>query len=315
MLLLVELLLAAACTFTIVGQIPYPSTIFLLAAQFPLQYLIVQIPCLIVLALRKRWPIVAVGAAISLINLLPLAPLVLPLSAEKGKGETLRILQMNLDYSNLNHQAAIDIIRKTDPDLVLFEELTVPWQMALAPTLRDYPYCITAVRNDPLGIGAYSKRPINNQGAVYWHFNAPQLIFNTTLSGKPISFVHVHLELPSGNQTRELRDLAQLRQFMPKTVVIAGDFNTASWTSPFRKFLKNANLRDSQQGQGFDPTWPSNLNNTTILGYVGPLIGWLLKVPIDHYLISPDLVVLKRQVEQPFGSDHRPVFIELQRTN
>jgi endonuclease/exonuclease/phosphatase (EEP) superfamily protein YafD len=313
MLLFVELLLAAACTFTIVGQIPYPSSIFLLAAQFPLQYLIVQIPSIIVLAFARRWALFAIGLAIAFVNVVTLMPLFVPQPHRAGDGETLRILQMNLDYANLDRQAAIDCVKRNNPDMVMFEELTVPWQLALEPHLKDYPHRILTVRNDPLGIGTYSKRPITNPAAVYWHFNAPQLIFNSKLNGKPLSFVQVHLELPSATQTRELRDLAQVRRFLPGTVVMVGDFNTVTWTSPFRKFLRNANLRDTQAGRGFVPTWPSNLGTTTILGPIGPLIGGLLKVPIDHCLISPDLVVLKRRVGQSFGSDHFPVLIELQR--
>jgi endonuclease/exonuclease/phosphatase (EEP) superfamily protein YafD len=67
----------------------------------------------------------------------------------------------------------------------------------------------------------------------------------------------------------------------------------------FRDFLATTGLKDSRVGFGWQPTWPTG--------------SMSLRIPIDHVLVEPDLVVLERQVGPDIGSDHLPVRVRLKR--
>jgi endonuclease/exonuclease/phosphatase (EEP) superfamily protein YafD len=57
------------------------------------------------------------------------------------------------------------------------------------------------------------------------------------------------------------------------------------------------NLRDSQLGFGVQPSFPT--------------FSWAIRIPIDHCLVSPEVVVLDRKLAPSVGSDHFPVMVEL----
>ena len=80
-------------------------------------------------------------------------------------------------------------------------------------------------------------------------------------------------------------------------VVVAGDLNTTPWSPYFREFLKRSGMRDSRRGFGVQATWPDNLGSAGI--------------PIDHALVSDGVYVQDRRVGLPFGSDHRPIIVDL----
>jgi endonuclease/exonuclease/phosphatase (EEP) superfamily protein YafD len=58
-------------------------------------------------------------------------------------------------------------------------------------------------------------------------------------------------------------------------------------------------LRDTRAGFGIQASWPTQI----------PPLG----IPLDHCLVSPELVVLDRRLGPAVGSDHRPVILELAR--
>ena len=80
--------------------------------------------------------------------------------------------------------------------------------------------------------------------------------------------------------------------------MLVGDLNCTSWTPAFAELERISGLRDSRKGFGVQPTWPSNLPG--------------LRIPIDHFLVSPSLAVRNRFVGPAVGSDHFPVVIELE---
>jgi endonuclease/exonuclease/phosphatase (EEP) superfamily protein YafD len=80
-------------------------------------------------------------------------------------------------------------------------------------------------------------------------------------------------------------------------VIVAGDFNATPFSPIFRKVIKISGLKDSREGFGWQPSWPT---------YV-PLL-WL---PIDHILVSSEIQVHNRATGSFIGSDHYPVFADL----
>ena len=85
-----------------------------------------------------------------------------------------------------------------------------------------------------------------------------------------------------------------------ESVIVAGDFNTAPWSSPFRKLLRLTNMRNTNAGYGMQSTW--NSNSPTFL-----------RMPIDHILCSRKFKVTFRKVGGDVGSDHLPVLATLRK--
>ena len=50
------------------------------------------------------------------------------------------------------------------------------------------------------------------------------------------------------------------------------------------------------KGYGFQPSWPAN--------------NRLLRIPIDHVLHSPEIVIHDRVIGSTVGSDHFPVLVD-----
>ena len=94
-----------------------------------------------------------------------------------------------------------------------------------------------------------------------------------------------------------LQEIADLISEENCDVILAGDLNAAPWTAVFDK-LRAVGLKDSSEGKGLQFTWPSM---------------WLsfMRIPLDHILISKNVVVLERRTLGYNGSDHFPVFVRL----
>ena len=78
--------------------------------------------------------------------------------------------------------------------------------------------------------------------------------------------------------------------------MLLGDLNATPWSPAFRSLLRNSDLRDSRQGFGIHSTWPSGT--------------WIMRVPLDHILVSGQVAVHSRVVGPDVGSDHRGVVVE-----
>jgi endonuclease/exonuclease/phosphatase (EEP) superfamily protein YafD len=50
------------------------------------------------------------------------------------------------------------------------------------------------------------------------------------------------------------------------------------------------------KGFGFQPTWPANSR--------------FLKIPLDHVLHAPEIIIHNRMVGGAVGSDHFPVIVD-----
>jgi endonuclease/exonuclease/phosphatase (EEP) superfamily protein YafD len=94
----------------------------------------------------------------------------------------------------------------------------------------------------------------------------------------------------------QLEKLAQLVRDQKKPVLLVGDLNVSPWSSYFTRLLKNSGLKNSMKGFGFQPSWPSNTS--------------FLRIPIDHVLYTPEIVIRNRAVGPDVGSDHLPVIVD-----
>ena len=94
----------------------------------------------------------------------------------------------------------------------------------------------------------------------------------------------------------QLAELPGVVRRATSPVVLLGDLNSTPWGAHFRKLVHDSALRDSAQGRGVHPTWPA--------------IDPLLRIPIDHCLLSPAIGLVDRQVGPDIGSDHYPLIVD-----
>ena len=92
--------------------------------------------------------------------------------------------------------------------------------------------------------------------------------------------------------------LARLVGWSQTRTIVAGDFNTSSWSPCFPKLMAATGLYDTRAGLAFAPPIPAGS---------GPRAA-----PIDHCLVSGDIAVVDRRVGADIGSDHLPIVVDLQ---
>ena len=284
---------------------------------FRFQYFAALLACAPVAALLRNWMLLAVSLLLCIPNALALAPYVLP-GSESGKSDSphLRICQVNVNYANQGHGRVIDYIKRCNPDVILLEEMTEGWAEAIEDAFPEYRHINKVARPDPYGIGTFSRLPVTRKDVEwYGELGYPALISWIRWNGMDIKLTNVHLltgvnaRLLAG-QTRQFAELTRDAHFSREPQIVAGDFNSPIWSTLIQKLLAAANLHNSANGFGWQPTWPQDKFATAMLGI--PMPDEVLRVPIDHCLISDQLRVTAFSVGRDVGSDHYPLCIEIE---
>jgi endonuclease/exonuclease/phosphatase (EEP) superfamily protein YafD len=219
--------------------------------------------------------------------------------------DSLSILNMNLQTGNMNYELVDNAIHKYAPDVITLQELT-PWMCAhLKSVLNDYPYQFLRPRTDPYGIGIFSKRKL-----VRVDENPLKLLGSLVIQGDievnsmRISILPIHACGPTSSVGCELDkniadSLAKFRaEFPNRSVILIGDMNSTPWSNIFRQLKNTAKFRDSERGFGLQCSWPVGIP--------------LLAIPIDHCFYTPDWSCKSRVVGAFVGSDHYPLFVQLE---
>lgn len=282
-----------------------------LTSHFRLQYLTALLACSFLLLIVKHWKTTLVCWLFIIINLWQILPWYLPVPPRQPLRlhhiNRLKILLINLNSRNPDHSQAIRYIQQVNPDILALQEINQDWLSSLSATLTSYPYQQAVPRKDHTGLGIFSQIPLTT--TTVEHYGAAQLptiIAHASFSNQPVTVVLTHPLPPITAQDFRLRNqqlhiLALAIKDFQGSLVVLGDLNTTPWSYYFQRFRSTAGLVDSRQGFGLQPSWPSYF----------PLI----RIPIDHALVSPDLTVLDRQIGPDIRSDHLPVFLELAISN
>ena len=129
---------------------------------------------------------------------------------------------------------------------------------------------------------------------------ADQPAFVWARLGGSLTIIGTHLHRPSRDPWLHERQVAALAQFVRRIdgpLMLAGDLNTSPWSNAFRKLGPRP---DSRPPAMLMPSWPA----------------WPLALPqvaLDHIFVSPDLAVAAAGTGPAVGSDHLPVWAQLER--
>lgn len=281
-------------------------------SQFQLVYAAGLFAALAVLALRRRWRVVAVCIPLVAsvgVQLWPyLQPIVPP--AQAAAGRELRVAALNLWFRNDRPDAVMRWIAEADADLLVLSEVTRDIRRALAPALARYPYQLGAVggsRADVLILSrlALTPLPVGRRGDGEYLVHARLCLDGAAddPARRCLRVIGAHLPSPVSPAHVAERDrlLALIGGLMAEAEgearIVLGDLNTTPWAPGFRVLLGRGRLADSAQGRGLHPTWNARLP--------------LAVVPIDHILVGGPVAVAARTVGPFVHSDHLPVTARL----
>lgn len=275
-----------------------------LMCHFRVQYLAALIVSLLLLSLLRRWRRAAFAGIFAAWNLALIAPLCIsPAASIKPAGSevTWRFIAANVFSGNRTPERVAEYLRAEQPDVVVIAELTPAWEGRMAELSDLFPYSHVEPREGNFGIGLYSRQPLESSETLVVAGGNLAIRAQVRKSGQSLTVIGAHVYPPGGSRTamrdRQLLELAQVAAAADGPCVLLGDLNTTSWSPGFSLCLRESGLRDSRRGFGVQPTWPAGRA--------------LLRIPIDHCLVSVDLRVTGRSAGPDVGSDHLPIRIEL----
>jgi endonuclease/exonuclease/phosphatase (EEP) superfamily protein YafD len=230
----------------------------------------------------------------------------------------LRLMTYNVNYANPDPKTALDAIEAEDADIVLLQEITSEWQLALAERFaKQYPVQVFRVHTRAAGgLAVLSKLPIRAEEVLpcperRW-FPSERLVVDTGFGEVQILNVHLRPAIDGGSWFKGFLTTPPLRRREIETyfkrlarhlpTIIAGDFNEDPSGSALA-FL-------SRQGLARVPT-----AGPTTWHYAHHFNGEptdVLRMDIDHVLVDRSLVGRDGKVLDAGTSDHRPVVVTIE---
>jgi endonuclease/exonuclease/phosphatase (EEP) superfamily protein YafD len=299
-LLDIALLLALCGTWLgLLGHVHWALDLF---SHFRWQYLLI---CVVgvawTLALKRpRW-IQAVCLASLLVNAAALYLAKGDPTYAAINGPHLRVVSLNVQTNNPDKQAVIDYLRSTDADVFFLMEVDAEWAAALAELTATHPYHLLWPQEDNFGLALLSRVPLHSLEVIHTtERGTPSIRARLTHADRELTILGVHPPPPLGRQMSRIRDMqladtAALVANLDVPVLLVGDLNVTPWSHGMR-LLRNGTTLDYRSP---DPSWTPTWNVRTPLA-----------VPIDHALVTPPLVIARRNIGPRIGSDHRPQLLE-----
>ena len=279
--------------------------------HFQFQYFMVSAVSLMILTALRRWRMVILACAAFIVSSSAVAPMWLkPQGVDEGATttqptSTIRILHANVLSSNTRHSLLLELIAQEKPDLVILQEVNTKWLEALELLANDFPFTCLATREDNFGMAVYSRIPLHD--AVVRQLGGarlPSMVLQIQLDDVLVDVIASHPMPPSSAAAQSSRDeqLMQIASFAerrPHPLIIVGDLNTTIWTASYHDLCEELGLTNARKGFGVLASWPAHL----------PAI---VRIPIDHCLISDEFLVRDCRLGPKIGSDHLPLIIDLQ---
>ncbi|WP_018342002.1 endonuclease/exonuclease/phosphatase family protein [Cytophaga aurantiaca] len=111
----------------------------------------------------------------------------------------LTLLTYNLFFKNKNPDVILNQIKRTDPDILIVQELTPAWVSMLSKSLgKQYPYKRIYIDKGTHGIGVYSKYKLSNDTLLLNDNKKPfAQIITAHIHNKKIQLINVHTASPA----------------------------------------------------------------------------------------------------------------------
>jgi len=201
----------------------------------------------------------------------------------------------------------LELIRETDPDVIVIIELGPDQAKALKELENDYPHYLWIPDDTSRGIGMLSRIPgtelksvdLANQGMPSIEVRIPSGQHHQAMRVMAVHTRSPGLQRRTLMRNSQLQSLAEWAVLPSDPAVIVGDLNITPWSPTFSRLLTQGNLVDTRNFRGYFSSWPLDFGNYGI--------------PIDHVLVSKEIKTKYRSVfSKSPDSDHRPIVAILQ---
>ena len=235
----------------------------------------------------------------------------LPPPASSAAGTPISVVSANIYVDNPDPSGFLAIPAVASADIVVLQEMTPLWQDALvASGLWRHESSRDLEANTDMKL--FSRFPVLDERTVSSDSvdtgGRYAVRYELLVDDRRLIVYAVHPQTPrTPSMWRErsayLRDLAEaLKSEPPETpVVVAGDWNTPSWSPFFRDLLASTGYRTTESRW-----WPSPTRFSTRYGSVTQL-----GTPIDRVILSPSVGLEDLSTGPTFGSNHLPVIARL----
>lgn len=282
--------------------------LFDLTTHFRWYWLLVAIGGLTACLRWRRPTAVACLAVAAVVNARDLLPYWLPTSAAPSAATAaddrrVFVISMNVHRVNDDTTAAVAYLRDRQPDVVAVLEVDAKWAAALDGLAEMFPHRVIRPRLDNFGIALLSRWPLDDvEVMAFGETGFPSIVAAVQRPAGEFRIIATHPYPPFNARCTDqlvthLDSIGTLAAASTLPCLVAGDFNATPWSRPFRRLVARSGLVDSALGRGVQPTWHAHLPAP--------------RIPIDHVLVPPDAIVLRREVGPDIGSDHFPVEAEV----
>ena len=228
-------------------------------------------------------------------------------SKRSDPADLISVIVSNVFLPNRHSEKLIQHVNELKPDLLLTLESDQWWEDQLKGIEKDFPYTVKKPQNNLYGMHLYSRLEIVKATIRFIvEEEIPSIEAVVKLrSGKIIHLYCLHPKPPSPtesssstNRDAELLIVGKSLESEQHPVLIMGDLNDVAWSRTTSLFQKISGLLDPRVGRGFYNTFHARY----------PLMRWSL----DHLFHSNDFKLVKIKRLGYIGSDHFPIYVQLQ---
>ncbi|MFO7705296.1 MAG: endonuclease/exonuclease/phosphatase family protein [Halopseudomonas sp.] len=237
-------------------------------------------------------------------------------SGAEDDSNRISLLIYNVLADNGDVQALRELIRDTDPDLILLSETTQWWLDQLEGLEDEYPYTLKQPQENTYGMLLYSRLElVNPQIRFLLEPEVPSVRSQVRLrSGTLVTLYGLHPRPPgikppddaeadadddrldSDKRDAELLLVAkEVKTLRGVPVIVAGDLNDVAWSYTTDLFQRTGGLLDPRVGRGLFNTFDSSSR--------------LLRYPLDHSFASGHFKLAELRRLPDIGSDHFPLLV------
>ncbi len=225
-----------------------------------------------------------------------------------GHFESISFLFANVLQTNDRYEDFYRIVEELKPDVILAVETDETWTNKILDYSR-YKYAHSCPLDNMYGMTIVSLLPLVSIKTRYLiQDDIPSFHARIrTRGGKHFRFYGIHPRPPSPveyeNAVPKDQEMIKLGKIISNLegdhpCVVGGDLNDVCWSRTTELFQSLSGLLDPRKGRGFYATFPSNVP--------------LFNIPIDQVFCSPHFTLTKLKVGPDFGSDHLPLYVEVE---
>lgn len=229
------------------------------------------------------------------------------LSVQPEESKTIKLLISNVQQDNDQYQNLPEMIRRTDPDVILLAEPDQKWLSEVSEIKENYPFYVEVPLDNAYGMALYSRfELIDPQIKFLIESDIPSIHSGVKLvSGDVIKLYCLHPRPPFPTEStdateRDLELLVVAKEIAKQSdpAITAGDLNDVAWSRTTSEYLQVSGMLDPRMGRGMYNSFHAD--------------HWLVRFPLDHVFHTSHFKLVAIERQPSIGSDHFPILITLE---